>query len=75
MAGLFPAHSTHAHAHMHIRSDQSCSFLATAPLACQTIKGVKGIPSNLAKEVNVKYRFFMDESYSVTPKSKVGDVT
>jgi len=35
-----------------------------------TIKGVKGIPSNLAKEVNVKYRFFMDESYSVTPKSQ-----
>jgi hypothetical protein len=35
-----------------------------------TIKGVKGIPSTLSKEVNVKYRFFMDESYSATQKSK-----
>lgn len=35
-----------------------------------TIKGVKGIPSTLSKEVNVKYRFFMDESYNATEKSK-----
>jgi len=35
-----------------------------------TIKGVKGIPSTLSKEVNVKYRFFMDESYCGTQKSK-----
>ena len=65
---------------VYLLSTRACTrsivFSATASsCVCQDVKGVKGIPSNLSKEVNVKYRFFMDETYSVTPKSKVAGVT
>ena len=34
------------------------------------MKGLKGIPAILSKEVNVKFRFFMDQNYTSTDKSE-----